>query len=72
MVDYFDIEKKYSSMAKTTSFPASIVAQMIASNKITKRGVIFPEEVLHGDLFPAFIAALKKRGVVITHKVISH
>ena len=72
MVDYFDTEKKYSSMAKTTSFPASIVAQMIASNKITKRGVIFPEEVLHADLFPAFIAALKKRGVAITHKVISH
>jgi lysine 6-dehydrogenase len=71
MVDYFDIEKKYSSMAKTTSFPASVAAQMIASNKITKRGIIFPEEVFHNDLFPAFIAALKKRGVVISQKTIS-
>ncbi len=69
MVDYYDSKKGYTSMAKTTSLPASITAQMIASGKITKRGSIFPEEVFHSELFDPFIKELKKRGVVITHKV---
>lgn len=68
MVDFFDSENQYTSMAKTTSFPASIAAQMIASGKITQRGVLFPENVFQGDLFRPFIKALKERGVVISHK----
>ena len=68
MVDYFDPEKQYSSMAKTTSFPASIAAQLIVEGKIILRGVLFPENVFQDDLFGPFIKALKKRGVVITHK----
>jgi len=67
MVDYFDPEKQYSSMAKTTSFPVSIAAQMIVEGKIIKRGVLFPENVFQGDLFEPFIKALKNKGVVITY-----
>jgi len=70
MVDYFDPEKQYTSMAKTTCFPASIAAQMIVEGKIIKRGVLFPENVFQGDLFAPFMKALKDRGVVITHKII--
>lgn len=69
MVDYYDSKKGYTSMAKTTSLPASIAARMIASGKITKRGSLFPEEVFHSELFDPFIKELKKRGVIITHKV---
>jgi lysine 6-dehydrogenase len=72
MVDYFDPEKQYTSMAKTTCFPASIAAQMIVEGKITQRGVLFPENVFQGDLFEPFIKALKDRGVVITHKIIKN
>jgi len=68
MVDYFDPEKQYSSMAKTTSFPASIAAQMIVEGKIIQKGVLFPENVFQDDLFEPFIKALKERGVAITHK----
>jgi len=70
IVDYFDPEKQYSSMAKTTSFPASIAAQMITSGEIFQRGVVFPENIFQSDLFQPFIKALKDRGVVITHKMI--
>lgn len=70
MVDFYDSERKYTSMAKTTSFPASIAAQMIASGKITQRGVLFPENVFHADLFHPFLKALKERGVIINHKTI--
>jgi lysine 6-dehydrogenase len=68
MVDYFDPEKQYTSMAKTTCFPASIAAQMIVEGKIAKRGVLFPEIVFQDDLFEPFMKALKDKGVVITHR----
>jgi lysine 6-dehydrogenase len=69
MIDYFDTERQYSSMGKTTSFPASIGAQMIMSGQITKRGVVFPENVFDGDLYDPFIEALAARGVTVSHKV---
>ncbi len=68
MVDYFDKEKNYTSMAKTTAYPASIAAQMILNEEITQRGVVFPEEIFLGELYEPFIDALKSRGVLITHQ----
>lgn len=68
MLDYFDEGKNYTSMAKTTSFPASIAAQMISQGIVTQRGVVFPENVFHAELYDTFVAELQKRGVLITHK----
>jgi len=70
MVDYFDTDKGHSSMGKTTSFPASIGAQMIMSSQIKQRGVVFPENVFDGDLYDPFMDALAARGVAVTHKVV--
>lgn len=67
MVDYYDQEKKYTSMAKTTAFPASIAAQMILGGEIKKSGVVFPEEIFQGELYERFFGALKSRGVEVTH-----
>jgi len=69
MVDYGDSEKNHTSMARTTSFPASIAAQMIVSGQVSARGVVFPEGVFDQDLFPAFMEGLRKRGVDISHKI---
>jgi lysine 6-dehydrogenase len=69
MLDYYDTEKQYTSMAKTTSFPASLAAQMIASGEIDQRGILFPENIFHADLYDPFIRALGKRGVIITQSV---
>ncbi len=71
MIDFYDSEKDYTSMGKTTSFPASIAAQMIASGKIAQRGSLFPEEIFQSELYQPLMDALKERGVVVTHKVIS-
>ncbi len=68
MIDFYDEEKGYTSMAKTTSFPASIAAQMITSGEITKRGSLFPEDVFHAELYLPFIKALKECGVVVTNE----
>jgi len=67
MVDYYDEEKNYTSMGKTTAFPASIAAQMILSGEIEQRGIVFPEEIFLGELYKPFIEALKSRGVLISH-----
>lgn len=68
MIDLYDSEKDYTSMGKTTSFPASIAAQMIASGKIAQRGSLFPEEIFQSELYQPLMDALKDRGVVVTHK----
>jgi lysine 6-dehydrogenase len=69
MVDYFDPERQYTSMGKTTSFPASIGAQMIMSGQIKQRGVVFPENVFDAALYDPFLAALASRGIHVVHKV---
>lgn len=70
MVDYFDTERQYTSMGKTTSFPASIGAQMIMSGEISQRGVVFPEDVFDGDLYDPFMDGLAARGVTVSHEVV--
>ena len=72
MIDLYDSEKDYTSMGKTTSFPASIAAQMIASGKIAQRGSLFPEEIFQSELYQPLMDALNDREVVVTHKVISN
>jgi len=69
MVDHYDTRKGYTSMAKTTSFPASIAAQMIESGEIRRRGSLFPENVFHYRLYKPFMERLEQRGVVVTHTV---
>lgn len=71
MIDYYDQEKKYTSMSKTTSFPASLVAQMIANGELSERGVIFPENVFYGDLFETFIEKLRQKQVNLSYEVIT-
>jgi lysine 6-dehydrogenase len=68
MVDFYDEEKGFSSMGKTTCFPASIAAQMIVSGQITAKGSRFPEEIFEGNLFQSLINALRDRGVTLTHR----
>lgn len=70
MADYFDTDRQYTSMGKTTSFPASVGAQMIMSGQITQRGVVFPENVFDANLYDPFMDALAARGVFVSHKVI--
>lgn len=69
MIDPYDTRKNYTSMARTTCFPASIAAQMILSGMIRKRGSLFPEQIFHARLFNPFMEGLRKRGVKITHRV---
>jgi lysine 6-dehydrogenase len=66
VIDYFDDATGLTSMMRTTSFPASVTAMMMADGRITERGVLTPERCIPPDLF---IEALRARGIDIKHRV---
>jgi lysine 6-dehydrogenase len=63
MLDYYDKTLQMTSMMRTTAFPTSIIAQMVANGTITQHGVLPPEQCV--PLEP-FLSELKKRNIVIT------
>jgi len=63
MIDLFDEERGITSMAKTTAFPGSIVALMLARGEIQEKGLLPPEEAIRKNLFNKFIAELSRRDV---------
>ncbi len=67
MIDLFDENSKISAMMRTTSFPTSIIAQMLARVVIKVRGVMPPEDCVPVDLL---ITELKKRNINIQKKYI--
>jgi lysine 6-dehydrogenase len=59
MFDKYDEENKMTAMCRTTGFPASIVAQMLATKVINKPGA---HRVEHGIPAEPFFAEMRKRG----------
>ena len=60
LIDYYDEKSNLSSMQRTTAFPVSIIAQMIASGKIPLKGVV-PQETAIPTA--EFIQELEKRSI---------
>jgi lysine 6-dehydrogenase len=63
IIDRFDERTGLSAMMRTTAFPASIIAQMMARGEITEKGAIPQELSVPPD---AFLAELVKRNIQIT------
>ncbi len=61
-IDYYDTKTKMTAMMRTTAFPTSIIAQLLAHGTIKERGVMPPEACVPGDVM---IAELRKRNVRI-------
>lgn len=59
-IDYMDEERSLSAMMRTTAFPVSIIAQMIAKGEIKDRGTLYQEKSVPVD---AFLAEIAKRGI---------
>ncbi len=66
MTTYKDREKQITAMARATANTISVVAQMIGSGAITKRGVYPPEQIVPGEMY---MTEMAKRGVHITESV---
>lgn len=66
MLDYYDEKATMTAMMRTTAFPTSIIAQMVADGRIRVRGVAPPEQCV--PLEP-FFQELKKRNIIIKESV---
>lgn len=62
MIDYYDETLEMTAMARTTAFPTSIIAQMMADGTITERGALPPERVVPPEMF---LEELEKRQIII-------
>jgi lysine 6-dehydrogenase len=65
-IDYYDDATSITAMMRTTSFPTSVIAQMLARGIITQRGVMPPELCVPGE---QMISELGKRNLKITKRI---
>jgi lysine 6-dehydrogenase len=67
IIDYFDGQTGLSAMMRTTAFPASIIAQMMARGETLMKGATPQERCIPPK---AFVAALAARNIHITETMI--
>lgn len=68
IIDRFDPRTGLSAMQRTTAFPASLVAQMMARGQTTRRGAVPQERCIPPD---AFVAELARRNIRIDETFVS-
>lgn len=62
IVDKFDEQTGLSAMMRTTAFPASIIAQMMANGDVLERGATPQETAIDAQ---KFVAELERRNIII-------
>jgi len=62
IVDKYDVNTGLSAMMRTTAFPASIIAQMMAGGDVLTRGATPQEKAIDSD---KFVAELERRNIYI-------
>ncbi|MBD3206144.1 hypothetical protein GF319_07345 [Candidatus Bathyarchaeota archaeon] len=66
-MDFYDPEEDITAMARTTGFPCSIVAQMIAKGEMDMPGVIHPSKIGYNkELSDIFFEEMGRRGIDIS------
>jgi saccharopine dehydrogenase-like NADP-dependent oxidoreductase len=66
LFDRADPATGFSSMARTTAFPAAIAARMLLKGEISEPGVVAPEQLgAREGVLERFLAELKDRGVTL-------
>jgi lysine 6-dehydrogenase len=68
IIDRFDPRTGLSAMQRTTAFPASVVAQMLARGETTRRGAVPQERCVPPD---AFVAELARRDIRIDESLVA-
>ena len=64
LVDHLDPETGFTSMSRTTAFPAAVMARMIVDGSFRRRGLFAPEQLAgHKGLVERMFKELKARGV---------
>jgi len=60
-----------SSMMRTTAFPATVTARMLARRRIPEKGIVAPEDGIRGELYREMLAELAERGIVIDKTLVA-
>jgi lysine 6-dehydrogenase len=69
LLDFCDKKHGITAMARTTAYPASIMAQLLLRKAVKEKGVVPPEKIgMHDELSRMFTNELEKRGVKITEE----
>jgi saccharopine dehydrogenase-like NADP-dependent oxidoreductase len=69
LLDRYDEKRGVTAMARTTAYPASIMAQFMLKKAIKEKGVVPPERIgMSKELFDLFLGELEKRVVRITER----
>ena len=68
MIDHYDNRRGITSMARTTAFPCSIAAEILASGRIRQKGLVPPEIAFKGDLRDELLGYVAARGMDIESK----
>ena len=58
-----------SSMGRVTGFSAAIGAVMVGKGLIRERGIVPPEDCIHGDLYEMFMQELEKRNIDVLETI---
>jgi saccharopine dehydrogenase-like NADP-dependent oxidoreductase len=70
LLDHYDEKNHVTAMARTTAYPASIVAQLILEKAIVEKGVVPPEKLgMNETLFKKIVEELEKRGIKVTEEI---
>jgi saccharopine dehydrogenase-like NADP-dependent oxidoreductase len=69
LLDFYDKKRGITAMARTTAYPASIVAQLILNKALKEKGVVPPERIgMDNRLFKMFSEGLNSRGISINEE----
>ncbi len=67
LLDRYDESRGITAMARTTAYPASIIAQLTLNGMVNEKGVVPPEQLgMNEEFFFTFSDQLENRGVKIT------
>jgi saccharopine dehydrogenase-like NADP-dependent oxidoreductase len=69
LLDFYDKKRCITAMARTTAYPASIVAKLILKKALVEKGVVPPERIgMDNNLFNLFLKGLKSHRIRINEE----
>ena len=72
LLDRYDEKNGITAMARTTAYPASIIAQLMLKQAVEEKGVLPPEKIgMKDELFTAFLSELEKRGIYVKEEIVA-
>ena len=72
LLDYYDEKRGITAMARTTAYPASIIAQLMLKGNIKQKGVVPPEKIgMNDEHFGLFTEMLRRHKIRISEEEIT-